>query len=254
MKEYLEKEDKDDDVKRLLLIADTHFSKKCVDTMADTRKIWTYGEEYGCDELVVGGDISEDVEDAANLYLEEVFDSFRVAIGNHDNWSEDMLYREVSRRTKDHGSVLAGNKIKWSSADYRISMAHKPHDFHIRAKRKKSSWEWDSEIILYGHSHSPYDRVLGKDKTLAVGIGSTFSNYDILYKNGERLRRSFQILELGEEVKIKNYDFDKDILVEEAVYRNDEEGFERIYDDYFGVPEYDDGMDLEEMFKQPVYS
>ena len=60
------------------------------------------------------------------------------------------------------------------------------------------------------------------------------------------MRRSFQVLELGEQVVIRNYDFDRDLLVEEAVYKGKDEGFKQVYKNYFGVPEYDDSIVEEE--------
>ena len=259
MDENLEQDGGPDGSKRLLLIADTHFSLDEVDTIRDTADIWKYGDKYGCDELVVGGDISESVEDAAKLYLEEVFDSFRVARGNHDTWSPEDLYREVRRNTEDAGSILVGDHIKWPAGngenEYLIGMCHRPHDFHIRSKRQESGMEWEEDIILYGHSHAPYDRVLGKDDTLAIGIGSTFSNYNIPYESGRRLKRSFQILEIEDDgIKIMNYDFDRDILIEEAVYGEKGGGFEEIYKDYNGVPEYPDRSKVSEPERRVIAS
>lgn len=234
MKELLKDEDFDDfGSKRYMLVSDTHFSRPDVDVPKTVGKLLQYGEDYECDELVLGGDISKDPKEVTYLINGNVFDGFKIAKGNHDHWDPTDLYKEIRSRAPEARNAFVAEKLEWEDGgifgEYLLSLSHKPQEFKIRSSTTESKFDYHEDIILYGHSHAPHDRVMGKG-TLFVGIGSAFSNYNTPFKNNHIMAdRSFQIMNIGEKIYIEHYDFDTEELVESSEYIFTNEGFQNTF-------------------------
>ncbi len=224
------------DSKRYMLISDPHFSRSDVDLLDIVSKVHKYGEEHNCDEIIIGGDISKDVEEVSELILEDVFDGFKIVKGNHDPWDPAELYQEIRKKAPNSKNVFIGKKLSWEEGKYgdiRMSLSHKPQEFKIRSSTTESPYDFLDDIILYGHSHAPFDRTMGEG-SIVIGMGSVFTNYHVPYKDNRKMaKRSFHTLDIGESVSLEHYDFDRDILIERSVYRRKAKGFENCFKEIY---------------------
>ncbi len=224
------------DHKRYMLISDPHFSRSDVNLLDIVSKVHKYGKEYECDELIIGGDISKNVKEASELILEDVFNGFKIVKGNHDQWDAEDLYQEIRNNSPDCKNVFIGKKLSWEAGKYRdiqMSLSHKPQEFKIRASTTETPYDFIDDIILYGHSHAPFDRAMGEG-SIVIGMGSVFTNYHVPYKDNHKIaKRSFQMLEIGEDVSLEHYDFDRNLLIEKSVYRRNGKGFENCFKEIY---------------------
>jgi len=199
-----------------------------------TRRINSYGEEYGCDGLLVAGDVGS-TENLEDLYdeLREDFEEIKIAQGNHDVNGREIAERVNHVPTDDYDTCVETTTGK--TDDLLVQMKHDPSDFGLNY-RKQESRHSDHErpdILVYGHSHMPFDRVLS-DGTLAIGAGSTYDNYNM---EDHFPTASFHVLgfdEAGgdEHVTVEHRDFWSQDIHEEAVYRWDDDGFSKVFSDW----------------------
>ncbi len=236
MKDVIDHDDPVKKPKRFMLISDPHFFSMHSDFLEIISNVHKYGEEHECDELIVGGDISErDVYEVKELIMDEVFDGFKIAKGNHDKWKIPDLYRSIEDGVKEEKDILIGRKLIWEEGTYddiSMALAHRPHDFGIRSSYTEYEEELIDDVIIYGHSHAAFDRILGNkgpegEGSVVIGIGSVYENHNTPYRDRQKMPdRSFQIMELdGEEITLEHYDFDHNYIVEKSLYEKNLEGF-----------------------------
>ncbi|MDY6771075.1 MAG: metallophosphoesterase family protein [Candidatus Nanohaloarchaea archaeon] len=186
-----------------------------------------YGEEHGCDGLLIAGDIGEP-DDVEDLYddVKEAFDEVLIAQGNHDVLARDIAERVNHVPTDDYDQA-----VRTEVDGLLLEMQHDPSDFNLNYKKQQSSSSAHGEpdIVVYGHSHMPFDRALS-DGTLAIGAGSTFDNYNM---QDHMPSTSFHVLSSDDDhVTVEHHDFWSGEKVEEAVYRYGPDGFEEVFSDW----------------------
>jgi predicted phosphodiesterase len=199
------------DTVRYLVAADLHFDRHG-DEYKETvlSQLEDYVDEYDCDTLLVAGDIGT-VDDIERL-LEADVPALKAVGGNNDE-PYDSWYDPRTDRAFD-------DEITWKERldeAYTIAMSHDPEDFGLTATRDETQQrgELDPDIIIYGHSHMPRDRIID-EKTLALGAGSTYRNYNI---EDDIPDRSIHILEISDQITVKHLDFDTGQPVESSTYR-----------------------------------
>lgn len=163
---------------RYFFIADGHCERRSKSAEEIAEKVEAYGEEYDCKKLLMGGDMGgyKDIK----KFLETSFEEKRNVKGNHDTWWPHHIKNNGIAEKLDlkEGEHYDEEKIEWQDKIYDMCLQHKPGDFDIKHSTKHKNGDadsWEYDILLYGHSHIPHDRVLA-DGTLAVCPGSIESN------------------------------------------------------------------------------
>lgn len=197
---------------RFLLVSDAHLHEQrdARDDVLD--RIDRYADAYDCDELLVAGDTGghEDIE----AILDADVSCSRVARGNHD---------PRDRYVTDGGHRYEA-EMGWEVDGYRVGMAHDPRDMGLRATAESyRSRQEPYDIVIYGHSHMPYTRLV--DDAVVVGAGSLYTNYNM---TGEFPERSAHVIEIGEQVVVTHIDFDSGAVVEESIYAQTRDGFQTV--------------------------
>lgn len=212
------------DSRRYLLISDTHYERGRI--VADDADLLTdIYEEYGCDEVLVAGDVGS-FDDVESL-LDGDHEATAVR-GNNDTWDvSDYEHDGALRYLADGGRVFYGDRAEWTVGPHTVAMQHKPHDFDIRARSGvEDTPDTEADIIIHGHTHMPAYRVLGEG-TLAIGAGSLAQNYNVTSSVPDR---SLQVVDIGGAVTVEHIDADTRDVVETATFR---------YDDGFWKAEHD---------------
>lgn len=180
------------------------------------QQIEEYGEEYDCDGLVIGGDTG--TLDEIEEFLDSGFDVVKAVLGNHDDWNQDGCDEELE----------CGRRLEWVEEvgeEYSIAVQHNPDAFDIGSKGGGGGKETEEyDIVIYGHSHMPYDRDLN-DGTLAIGLGSTYRNYNT---NDKMPDKSIHVLELDGSVVVAHIDFETGEILEETEYVRKSDGMQQV--------------------------
>ncbi|MDY6777973.1 MAG: metallophosphoesterase family protein [Candidatus Nanohaloarchaea archaeon] len=205
------------------LSSDTNLNTSPLDADEVLEDVERYGEEYDCDELLVGGDVG--TADEIKAFLDLDFERVRAVEGNHD------LYDGGEPALPDGTDY--GEALLWREKDLQWAMRHRPSDFGLQSTADRSSVPFlePFDIVLYGHSHLPYERVL-EDGTLAVGMGSLAQNKQV---TAELPDRSFYVLDVFDDedyaVGLRHVDFDTGEVLERSLYVETGEGFEEVCSD-----------------------
>lgn len=191
---------------RFLLVSDPHLHwQDDADEVVDD--IETYLSEYGCDELLVGGDTGALDEVDALLEGDQPFS--RVVAGNHDN----------PNGTLPDGDYRYEDELSWTADGYAIRMVHDPRDHGLRATKDQFTGSPpDADILIYGHSHMPYVRdVAGR---AVIGAGSLYTNYNM---SEDVPQRSLHLIDIRHDtVTVSHLDYDTGAVVEQVVFRYDD--------------------------------
>lgn len=181
-------------------------------------------QEYGCEELWLGGDIGNAEDFSA--YLSYDFDRIKAVVGDEDRKSDlgdgekGWYAHEIEKHgSLDHMNNLYGVDVGETVADpvtaaqpYEVVMGHDPEVFGIDYYNEGAvspaciSHALDEpKVVLYGHKHRPFARTV--QNSVAIGMGSTYKNYEV---KGEMPERSLYVLELGDAVEVYHIDLEPD--------------------------------------------
>ncbi len=231
----------DDAYRTIVLASDLHPGEeedKRRESLRETirNSLSWYADRYDADEVWLGGDIGE-VEDVKAWLVEDEhedaflpygFEQVSIAIGDGDvEQSGDGRtgwYNGATDRDSDllhdldrSGRVAYGKEItsygNVGGQSVPIRMKHDPKDLNVdwyTTPRQAEVWGDhheldDPQILLYGHTHTPYARVLRN--SLVIGVGSRFKNY---HARDGMPDRSLQVLRMGEDVELYHIDLDAD--------------------------------------------
>jgi len=224
--------------RRYMVISDMHLDEQegnIADTLKDVRE---YQESIDADGLILGGD-----QKAYDSELERIFDggfdSIHLVEGNHDvtaGQDPQAVDPETDWRyggEPDEDVVFAYDEetVSWADAadtePITFLLGHDPDDVGSGATyddRREDDPEPRADVLLYGHSHMPYDRII--DGTLHIGMGSLLENYNVDHDNiGER---SFHVIDVTDDtVSVTHVDFETGEPIEHSTYRFDGEAFDQ---------------------------
>lgn len=219
---------------RVLLVSDLHLENAYSDSMRSRLRNrivpgWMdhYVDAYDCDELWVGGDVGDDIQDLAPVLTADV-DHVRMVPGDEDDWydpdivEDGALHDEAVADALDGTAYDAGDVadhvcapgLQWEVAvdgrTYTVAMTHTYDTFGLSSP-KEGPDDYDrcpdrldgTDVAIYGHGHQPWSRAICG--TLVVGCGSTYSNYDMVAAFPEE---SVHIIEFGDEVRTRHLDRD----------------------------------------------
>ncbi len=205
---------------RYLFISDPHCNIKENCSREMSERVEEYGKEYGCDTLVIGGDVIGTGH--LERFLQTDFEEKKLVRGNHDNYT---FKRDISEMDSQGEINYSPNLLKWGENGYTLALRHDPSDFethgrfdmgHEKKEKPKEAMDWVYDIILYGHTHRPHVRIFEEDNTLAIGAGSIYWNYT---PHDCEPRKSAHILTLEEDgTTVQHLDYEKDRIMDEKKY------------------------------------
>lgn len=222
-----------------------------------------YAEEFGADDLWVGGDSGnkKDVEALLGDSLDPTkipegdprenygFDQTKLVIGDEDEsvsadhigWYAAMIQDEddgLQRRMEEDQHVEYGRKVSTvvpAERPYLVEMAHEPYEFGLDWTTKEEDLSGYTQhqldqpkVVLYGHVHTPCARVVRN--SVAIGMGSTAKNYANGEQQvwGETPERSMFVVSFSDDVDVYHIDLENDELFEYQRFEQTKHGFEEV--------------------------
>lgn len=241
--------------RRYMVISDMHLDEQEGNISDTIEAIGEYQEDIDADGLVVGGD-QKAYDSELDSIFDNDFDSIHLVEGNHDRTDEHAVDPDIDWTyggEPDGDVVFAYDEetVNWADAadtePITFLLGHEPEAVGSGAtyqddRHASGDGDADADVLLYGHSHMPYDRLI--EGTLHIGMGSLLENYNV---DPDTLgERSFHVIDVADDtVSVTHVDFETGEPIEHATYRFDGEAFEQDVEWYRwdGPSRHDDRWD-----------